>query len=90
MIAFVAGQRGATTNDVLEGVMLKGVMLKDRLSLGICALAIVFATPALAQTQPVRVGGLTCDTGPRVGLLIGSRQRTNRVFRSNTTGQQYN
>jgi hypothetical protein len=39
--------------------------------------------------QPVRVGGLTCDTGPRVGLLVGSRQRMNCVFRSNTTGQQY-
>lgn len=63
-------------------------MPKNHLSLGICALAIVFAAPALAQTQPVRVGGLTCDTGPRVGLLIGSRQRMNCVFRSNT-GQQY-
>ena len=58
------------------------------LSFAIGALAILFATPALAQAQPVRVGGLTCDTGPRVGLLVGSRQRMSCVFRSNT-GQQY-
>ena len=64
-------------------------MRKNHLSFWICALALVFALPALAQTQPVRVGGLTCDTGPRVGLLIGSRQRMNCVFRSNTTGQEY-
>ena len=64
-------------------------MSRNCLSMGICALAFGFATPALAQTQPVRVGGLTCDTGPRVGLLVGSRQRMNCVFRSNSTGQQY-
>ena len=68
-------------------------MLKSYLSLGICALALGFAVPASAQTQPppqpVRVGGLTCDTGPRVGLIIGSRQRMNCVFRSSTSTQQY-
>ena len=66
-------------------------MLKNHLWFGICALAIVFAMPALAQTQPqpIRVGGLTCDTGPRVGLLIGSRQRMSCVFRSTTAAQQY-
>jgi hypothetical protein len=64
-------------------------MLKNHLSLAVCTFALVFATPALAQNQPVRAGGLTCDTGPRVGLLLGSKQRMNCVFRS-TTGQQYN
>jgi hypothetical protein len=63
-------------------------MSKNYLSMGIFALALVFAQPTFAQTQPTRVGGLTCDTGPRVGLLIGSRQRMNCVFRSNT-GEQY-
>ncbi|WP_084801433.1 DUF992 domain-containing protein [Bradyrhizobium sp. Ec3.3] len=63
-------------------------MLKKPLSLAICTLALIFATPALAQRQPVRVGGLTCDTGPRVGLLIGSKQRMSCVFSSNT-GEQY-
>jgi len=85
MIAFVDSYRRLTSmNDILERLMPK-----NHLSLGICALAIVFAMPAMAQTRSVRVGGLTCDTGPRVGLLIGSRQRMNCVFRSNTTGQQY-
>jgi hypothetical protein len=84
MIAFVGGyQRGITTSDILEEPMAK-----KHLSLGTCALAIVFAMPALAQTQPARVGGLTCDTGPRVGLLVGSSQRMNCLFRSNT-GEQY-
>jgi hypothetical protein len=63
-------------------------MLKNQLSLALCTFALVFGTPALAQNQPVRVGGLTCDTGPRVGLLIGSKQRMNCVFRSNK-GEQY-
>jgi hypothetical protein len=63
-------------------------MLKNQFSLAVCTLALVFGTPALAQSQPVRVGGLTCDTGPRVGLLLGSKQRMNCVFRSNT-GEQY-
>ena len=64
-------------------------MSKNYLSMGIFALALAFAQPAFAQTQPARVGGLTCDTGPRVGLLIGSRQRMNCVFRSNITGREY-
>lgn len=63
-------------------------MPKNHLALGICALAIAFAMPASAQTQAVRVGGLTCNTGPRVGLIVASRQRMNCVFRSNT-GKQY-
>ena len=63
-------------------------MQKKNLSLAIGVFAIVLAMPAFAQTQPARVGGLTCDTGPRVGLLVGSRQRMNCVFRSNT-GEQY-
>jgi hypothetical protein len=60
-----------------------------------CISAILFATmvavtaPAFAQAQPVRVGGLTCDTGPRVGLIVGSRQNLRCVFRSNATGQHY-
>lgn len=63
-------------------------MSKNHVSGCICVLVLVFALPAFAQTQPARVGGLTCDTGPRVGLLVGSRQRMTCVFRSNA-GQQY-
>ena len=64
-------------------------MSRNLLSVSVCALALLFAQPVFAQTQPVRVGGLTCDTGPRIGLLIGSKQRMNCVFRSNATGRQY-
>jgi Protein of unknown function (DUF992) len=51
------------------------------------ALAIAFAMPA--QAQRARVGGLTCDTDPRVGLVLGSRQDMRCVFRSSATGAQY-
>jgi len=64
-------------------------MSKIRLALGVFLLMIGLTAPASAQTQPTRVGGLTCDTGPRVGLLVGSRQRMTCVFRSNATGRQY-
>jgi Protein of unknown function (DUF992) len=56
----------------------------------LAALAIAFTMPAFAQTQPVRVGGLTCNTGPRVGLVLGSRQDMACVFRSSATGGRYN
>jgi hypothetical protein len=45
--------------------------------------------PALAQTQRVRVGGLTCVAGPRAGLVLGSRRDLQCVFRSDVTGRQY-
>jgi len=64
-------------------------MSKSYLRVIMCALALAFVQPAFAQGQPVRVGGLTCDTGPRVGLLIGSKQRMNCVFLSSATGRQY-
>lgn len=55
----------------------------------VAAFAIAFAMPAFAQTQSVRVGGLTCDTGPRVGLVLGSRQNMRCVFHPSATGAQY-
>ena len=65
-------------------------MPKFRLLMSLCLLVAGFASPAFAQQrQPVRVGGLTCDTGPRVGLVLGSRQRMSCVFRSNATGRRY-
>jgi hypothetical protein len=63
-------------------------MWKKYLLAGVCALPLAFAAPAFAQRQPIRVGGLTCNTGARVGLLVGSRQRMRCVFRSNA-GEQY-
>jgi hypothetical protein len=56
----------------------------------LCALLAVLSGPATAQARPpFRVGGLTCDTGPRVGLVLGSRQDMRCVFAASTTGQQY-
>ena len=64
-------------------------MLKTCLSAILCAFVVALSAPAFAQAQPVRVGGLTCDTGPRVGLVLGSRQQLRCVFRSNATGRNY-
>ena len=61
-----------------------------RLSAIVCAFVIVFVGSAAAQDrQPVRVGGLTCSTGPRVGLVLGSRQDMRCVFVASATGRQY-
>ena len=49
-----------------------------------------FSGAAIAQARPpFRVGGLTCNTDPRVGLVLGSRQDMRCVFVASTTGQQY-
>ncbi len=37
-----------------------------------------------AQNNTIRQGFLTCRTAPTVGLIVGSRQRMNCEFRSNT------
>lgn len=55
----------------------------------LCAFILVVLAPDFARAQSIRTGGLTCDTGPRVGLVVGSRQSLSCVFRSNTSGQQY-
>jgi len=52
----------------------------------LCAAMVVFTLPALAQAQPTRVGGLTCNAAPRVGLLVGSLQHLRCVFNSNAAG----
>ena len=63
-------------------------MLKIYLSVILCAFMMAVAGPAFAQAQTVRVGGLTCDTSARVGLVLGSRQNLRCAFRSNA-GEQY-
>ena len=56
----------------------------------VCAfLAVLFGTANAQAQQPFRVGGLTCSTGPRVGLVLGSRQDMRCVFVASATGQQY-
>jgi hypothetical protein len=64
-------------------------MSKILVSSLLSAFTIAFAVPAFARAQPVRVGGLTCDSGPRAGLVLGSRQDLRCVFRSSATGAQY-
>ena len=50
----------------------------------------VLSGSATAQARlPFRVGGLTCSTGARVGLVLGSRQDMRCVFVASGTGQQY-
>lgn len=51
---------------------------------------VAMALPANAQTpRSNRVGGLTCDAGPSVGMIIGSRQNLRCVFRSASSGRRY-
>ncbi len=43
--------------------------------------SLVFLWSAVADArEPFRVGALTCDTSPRVGLVLGSRQEMRCVF----------
>jgi len=53
------------------------------------ALIALYAAPASAQTSGIRIGRLTCNTGPSVGLIIGSRQNLRCVFRSARSGKRY-
>lgn len=51
--------------------------------------AVLIGTADAQSRPPFRVGGLTCNTDPRVGLILGSRQDMRCVFVANATGQQY-
>jgi Protein of unknown function (DUF992) len=63
-------------------------MFSVRILAMVCA--ILPALPASAQDRsPVRVGELTCSTGPRVGLVLGSRQDIRCIFSASETGRQY-
>jgi len=65
-------------------------MSSIRISAIICAIMLAFVGSASAQDRPpFRVGGLTCNTGPRVGLVLGSRQDMRCVFNATVTGLQY-
>ena len=56
-------------------------MTKKRFAL-IAAFSLVFGSLGIASAEPNRVGGLTCEPSPRVGLVIVSRQIIRCVFRS--------
>lgn len=52
-------------------------------------LAVLCGEAAAQSRPPFRVGGLTCNTDPRVGLVLGSRQDMRCVFVASETGRQY-
>lgn len=51
--------------------------------------SVLIGTADAQSRPPFRVGGLTCNTDPRVGLVLGSRQDMRCVFVANATGKQY-
>lgn len=54
-----------------------------------CLILVMASASANAQAQGFRVGGLTCNTSARVGLIVGSRQDMRCVFQASGTGNQY-
>ena len=72
------------------GLLAAAAMSGIRVSAIACAFLADLVASATAQAQPpFRVGGLTCNTGPRVGLVLGSRQDMRCVFVASATGKQY-
>jgi hypothetical protein len=53
------------------------------------SLIVLLASAPVDAQQPFRAGTLTCNTSPRVGLVLGSRQDMRCVFRA-SDGPQYN
>ena len=74
---------------LLPGSAISSTHVRTLVCALVCAFLVVLLGTANAQAQPFRVGGLTCSTGPRVGLVLGSRQDMRCVFVSSATGQQY-
>jgi hypothetical protein len=71
-------------------IVARESMFSIRMSATVCAFLIVLSASATARAQElVRVGGLTCDAGPRAGLVLGSRRDVQCVFLASGTGQQY-
>ena len=72
------------------GLLAGAAMSSIRVRAIVCAfLAVPFGSANAQARLPFRVGGLTCNTGPRVGLVLGSRQDMRCVFVASATGQQY-
>lgn len=57
-------------------------MRKSALALAALALAGLAAAPAQAQSSRIRVGALTCQVAPGVGLIIGSNKSMNCTYQS--------
>lgn len=62
---------------------VRGPVIAGAILAALCA-----STTAQAQ-RILRVGGLTCSTSPRVGLVLGSRQDMRCTFVESATGRQY-
>ena len=72
------------------GLLAGAAMSSIRVRAIVCAfLAVPFGSANAQARLPFRVGGLTCSTGPRFGLVLGSRQDMRCVFVASATGQQY-
>jgi Protein of unknown function (DUF992) len=77
----VIGRLGLLAGAALSSVRMRAIT---------CTFLAVPFSPATAQARlPFRIGGLTCRTDPRVGLVLGSRQDMRFVFDASAAGQQY-
>src|SRR3978361_2186455 len=61
----------------------KANMFKHLVALLLVAFAAAWLSPAGAQTPGTSVGGLSCRTGPSIGLIFGSQQRMACRFQPN-------
>jgi hypothetical protein len=57
-------------------------MRKSVLALAVIAIAGLASVPLQAQSSRVRVGGLTCNVAPGVGLIIGSNKSMSCTYQS--------
>jgi len=57
-------------------------MKKSVLALAVIAIAGLAAAPLQAQSSRVRVGGLTCNVAPGIGLIIGSNKSMSCTYQS--------
>jgi hypothetical protein len=71
---------------LLAGAAMSSIRVR---AIAFAFLAVLFSAATAQARPPFRVGGLTCSTGPRVGLVLGSRQDMRCVFVASATGQQY-
>jgi hypothetical protein len=82
----VAFSYGKPVSTFPENALMGGENV-DCTRIGYCVSIADASTPA--QAQRIRVGNLTCTSGPSVGLIVGSRQNLRCTFRSVSTGRRY-
>jgi len=57
-------------------------MMKCLFTLAVLAVATLTAAPTQAQSSRVRVGSLTCQVAPGIGLIIGSNKSMSCAYQS--------